>query len=69
MNKQFLLKLLRLTQIKTIPIMVVEVDKPQRVKLRESQQNGKLLKEVYYWVLNKKRPESRQMKNRASKEL
>ena len=45
------------------------LDKLQRVKLRDSQQNDKLLKELYSWVLNKKRLESRQMKNGASKEL
>ena len=46
-----------------------QLDKLQRVKLQESQQNDKLLKDVYSWVLNKKRPESRQMKNGASKDL
>ena len=36
-----------------------QLDKLQRVKLRDSQQNDKPLKEVYSWVLNKKRPEPR----------
>ena len=31
-----------------------QLDKLQRVKLQDSQQNGKLLKEVYSWVLNRK---------------
>ena len=46
-----------------------QLDKLQRVKLRVSQQTDKLTKEVYSWVLNKKRPDSRQVENRASKEL
>ena len=46
-----------------------QFDKLQRVKLRDLQQNDKLFKEVYSWVLNKNRPESRQKKNGASKEL
>ena len=44
-------------------------DKLQRVKLRDLQQNGKLLKEVYSWVLNKKRLQPQQTKNGASKEF
>ena len=31
-----------------------QLDKPQTVKLRDSQQNDKLLKEVYSYVINKK---------------
>ena len=46
-----------------------QLDKLLRVILRDSQQNDKFLKEVYSWVLNKKRQELRQMKNGASKEL
>ena len=41
-------------------------EKLQRIKLRDSEQNDKLLKEVYSGVLNKKR---QQMENGASKEL
>ena len=47
-----------------------QLDKLQRQKLRDSQQNDKLFKEVYSWVLNKKKIlESRHMKNVAIKEL
>ena len=46
-----------------------QLDKLQRVKLQDSQQNEKILKDVYSSVLNKNRPEPRQMKNGASKEL
>ena len=46
-----------------------QLDKLQRVKLRDSQQNDKLLKGVYSWQLNREQPESRKMKNGASKEL
>ena len=46
-----------------------QLQKLQRVKLRDSQQSDKILKEVYSWVINKKRPEPRQMRNGASKEL
>ena len=46
-----------------------QLDKLQRVKLQGSQQVDKLLKEVYCWVLNKKSPEPRQVKNGTSKEL
>ena len=35
-----------------------QLDKLQRTKLRGSQQNDKLLKEVFSWVINKKRLES-----------
>ena len=45
-----------------------QIDTLQCVKLRDSQQNDELLKEVYSWILNKKRPEPRQMKNGASTE-
>ena len=41
----------------------------QRVKLRDSQRSDNILIEVYSWVINKKRPEPRQMRNGASKEL
>ena len=44
-----------------------QLHKLQRVKLRDSQQNDNILKEVYPWVINKKRPEPRQMRNGASK--
>ena len=43
--------------------------KLQRVQLRDSQQSDNILEEVYSWVINKKRPEPRQMRNGASKEL
>ena len=46
-----------------------QLDKLQRVKLPDSQQNEKIIKDVYSWVLNKKRPEPRKMKNGASKVL
>ena len=41
--------------------------KLQRVKLRDSLQSDKLLKESYSGVINEKRAEPRQMKNGASK--
>ena len=34
-----------------------QLDKLQRTKLRGSQQNEKLIKEVFSWVINKKRLE------------
>ena len=37
-----------------------QLDKLQRLKLRDLQQNYKLLKEIYSWVLNKEGPEPRQ---------
>ena len=43
--------------------------KLHRVKLRDSQQSDNTLKKVYSRVINKKRPEPRQMRNGASKEL
>ena len=46
-----------------------QLHKLQRVKLRDSQQSNNILKEVYSWVINKKIPEPRQMRNGASKEL
>ena len=46
-----------------------QLNKLQRVKVRDSQQSDNTLKEVDSWVINKKRPEPRQMRNGASKEL
>ena len=46
-----------------------QLHKLQRVKLRVKQQSVNILKEVYSWVINKKRPKPRQMRNRASNVL
>ena len=46
-----------------------QLHKLQRLKLQDSQQSGNKLYEVYSWVINKKRPEPRQMRNGASIEL
>ena len=40
----------------------------QGVKLLDSQQSDKLLKDLYFWITNKG-PERRRMKHGASKEL
>ena len=42
-----------------------QLHKLQRVKLRDSQQSDTILKKVYSWVINKKRPKPRQMRNGA----
>ena len=39
----------------------------QKLKLQDSQQKDKVLKEVCSWILNKYRPKPWQMINRASK--
>ena len=46
-----------------------QLPKLKRVKLQDLQQSDNILKEVYSRVINKKRPEPRQIRNGASKEL
>ena len=46
-----------------------QVHKLQRVRVRDSQRSDKLPKEIYSWVINKYRPEPRQMNNGALKKL